>query len=64
MFNRLRAIWPKGYRRGSLGKSHKKGDYFKQAMVAFNRSNSILGQNARKRLNIETLALQTSKHRN
>ena len=25
-FNRLRAIWPKGYQRGSLGKSHQNGD--------------------------------------
>ena len=30
--NRLRACWPKGYQRGSLGKSHKNGDYLKQAM--------------------------------
>ena len=32
MFNRIRAIWPKGYQRGSLGKSHRNGDYVKQAM--------------------------------
>ena len=32
MFNHLRGIWPKGYQRGSLGKSHKNGDQLKQAM--------------------------------
>ena len=32
MLNRLRAIWSKGYLRGSLGKSHQNGDYLKQAM--------------------------------
>ena len=31
-FNCLRAIWPKGYQLGSLGKRHKNGDYLKQAM--------------------------------
>ena len=25
----MRAIWPKGYQRGSLGKSHQNGDYLK-----------------------------------
>ena len=29
IFNRLRAIWPKGYQRGSLGKSHQNGNYLK-----------------------------------
>ena len=33
LFNRLRAIWPKVYQRGSLEKSHKNGNYsVKQAM--------------------------------
>ena len=32
MFNRIRAIWSKGYQRRSLGKSHQNGDYVKQAM--------------------------------
>ena len=31
-FNRLRAIQPNGYQRGSLEKSHQNGDYLKQAM--------------------------------
>ena len=30
LFNCLRAIWPKGYQRGSLGKSHQNGDYLEQ----------------------------------
>ena len=29
VINRLRAIWPKGYQRGSLRKSHQNGDYLK-----------------------------------
>ena len=29
MFNRLRAIWPKGYQRKSLRKSHQNGDFLK-----------------------------------
>ena len=28
----MRAIWPKGYQRGSLEKSYQKGDYLKSAM--------------------------------
>ena len=32
LFNRLCAIWPEAYQRGSLGKSHQKGDYLKQSM--------------------------------
>ena len=28
----FRAIWPKGYQRGSLEKSHQNGDFLKQAM--------------------------------
>ena len=32
MFNHLRAIWPKVYQRGSLGKSHQNADYLKQGM--------------------------------
>ena len=32
MFNRLRAFWPKGNQRGSLGKNHQNSDYLKQAM--------------------------------
>ena len=32
MFNRLHAVWPKRYQRGSLGESHKNGDSVKQAM--------------------------------
>ena len=31
MFNRSRAIWPKGYERGSQGKIHQNDDYLKQA---------------------------------
>ena len=27
LFNRLRAVWSKGYQRGSLGKSNQNGDY-------------------------------------
>ena len=29
LINRLRAIWPKGYQRGSLRKSHQNGDFLK-----------------------------------
>ena len=29
LFNRLRAIWPKGYQSWSLDKSHQNGDYLK-----------------------------------
>ena len=29
IINRLRAIWPKGYQRGSLRKSYQNGDYLK-----------------------------------
>ena len=29
LINRLRAIWPKGYQRGSPRKSHQNGDYLK-----------------------------------
>ena len=32
MFIRFACFWPKGYQRGSLEKSHKNGDYLKQAM--------------------------------
>ena len=32
VFNRLRAIWPKGYQRVSLGKNHQKGECLKQEM--------------------------------
>ena len=32
MFNRFACFWPKGYQRGSLGKSHQNRDYLKQAM--------------------------------
>ena len=32
MFNRFACFWPKGYQRGSLGKSHQNGDYLKHAM--------------------------------
>ena len=32
MFNRLCAIWPTGYERGSLGKIYQNGDYLKQAV--------------------------------
>ena len=31
-FNHFACFWPKCYQRGSLGKSHQKGDYLKQAM--------------------------------
>ena len=31
-FNRFACFWPKGYRLGSLGKSHQNGDYLKEAM--------------------------------
>ena len=34
IFNRLRAIWPTGYQRGSQGKSHQNGDYLKKASNA------------------------------
>ena len=27
MFNRFACLWPKGYQRGILGKSHQNGDY-------------------------------------
>ena len=33
MPDRLRTFWPKGYQRGSLGKSHQNGNYLKQAML-------------------------------
>ena len=36
IFNRLRAIWPKGYQRGSLGQSHQNGDYLE--LVAMRKS--------------------------
>ena len=32
MFNRLRAIWPKGYQGGSVEKIHQNGAYLKQAV--------------------------------
>ena len=32
IFNCFACFWPKGYQSGSLGKSHKNGDYLKQAM--------------------------------
>ena len=32
LFNRLYAIWPKGYQRGSLPKNYKNGNYLKQAI--------------------------------
>ena len=32
MFIRFTCFWPKGYQRGSLGKSHQNGVYLKQAM--------------------------------
>ena len=32
VFNRLRAIWPEDYQRGSLRNSQQNGDYSKQAM--------------------------------
>ena len=32
MLNRFRVIWPKGYQRESLGKSHLNGDCLKQAI--------------------------------
>ena len=31
-FNYFACFWPKGYQRGSLGKSHQNDDYLKQAM--------------------------------
>ena len=33
IFNRIRAIWPKGYWHKSLGKSHQNSNYLKQAML-------------------------------
>ena len=30
-FNRLHAIWPNGYQRGSLGKRRQNGEYLNQA---------------------------------
>ena len=30
LFNRFACFWPKGYQRGSLGKSHQNGDYLKK----------------------------------
>ena len=32
MFNHLCTVWPTGYQRGSLGKSHQNGEYSKQTM--------------------------------
>ena len=32
LFNHLRAIWPKGYQRRSLGNSHQNGDYVIQRL--------------------------------
>ena len=29
IINRLRALWPKGYQRGSLRKSHQNGEFLK-----------------------------------
>ena len=37
ILNRLRAFWPKGYQRGSQGKSHQNGDYLKTS----NAKNSV-----------------------
>ena len=57
-FNRLRAIWPKGYHRGSLRKSHQNGDFLKasNAKKLSSRRNQAL---ASKRQNITTKLLLT-----
>ena len=58
MFNRLRTIWPKGYQRGSPGKSHQNGDYLKtsnakngssgaSALVAFRQGHREGGSEVR-----------------
>ena len=54
IINRLRAIWPKGYQRGSLRKSHQNGDFLK----ASNRL--IIKALASKRQNITTKLLLTT----
>ena len=46
IFNRLRAIWPKSYQRGSQEKSHQNGDYLKTSIAKKltsdrNRTNSL-----------------------
>ena len=54
IINRLHAIWPKGYQRGSLRKSHQNGDFLK----ASNRL--IIQALASKRQNITTKLLLTT----
>ena len=43
-FNRSRAIWPKGYQRGGLGKSHQNGDVLKQGsgLVALPQASALV----------------------
>ena len=65
MFKLLRAIWPKGYQSGSLFallvlSSRRSGG----PSLGFRAGSFWACTKARKRLNIKTLAQQTSKHHN
>ena len=47
-FNRLRAIWPKGYQHGSLRKFHQNGDYVKSCSMTKFVIQLLLKQNLSK----------------
>ena len=55
-------VWPKGYQRRSLGKSHQNGEYSKTSNAKKLSSRRLLGQIACKQLNIKNSGQQTSKH--
>ena len=55
-------VWPKGYQRWSLGKSHQNGEYLKTSNAKKLSSRRLLGQIACKQLNIKNSGQQTSKH--